>query len=77
MPILGLLGNHDAESGAYFFGLQHHAGYKAPYQVVRHDEVGGCACECTDGVDRHVAPQLKPNVVLNVVGYKHLEASLF
>ena len=57
------------------FGLQHDLRHKIPNQIVLHDQIGGGACEGTDGVDRHVAPQLVPNIFLNLSRCAGVESS--
>ena len=69
------LHNGDADLLANELGLQHDLGHKIAHQVVLHDQVGGGTCERTDGVDRHVAPQLVPNIFLNLRRCAGVESS--
>ena len=66
MSVFWCLGNGDANFFTNGFGFKHHLRDKIAHQVVFQNEIGGGARDGTDGVHRHIAPQLVPNVFLNL-----------
>ena len=63
-----------ADACAYFFGLQHHRRDKTAHQLVAQDQVGGGAGQRADRIDGHVAPELEPDVFLDLFGHRGFEA---
>lgn len=66
VAVFGLLGNRQADARTDLARLQHHVADKAARQFVVQNQVGRGARHGTHGVDRHVAPQLVPDVFLDL-----------
>jgi len=70
VAVFRLLVHGDAQALTNGLGLQHHSRHKSAHQLVAQNPVGGGVSggtsERANGVDRHVAPELVPNVFLNL-----------
>ena len=77
VAIFGLLVDGDAQALTDLFRFDHYTGDKAAHQVVVHDQVRRGTGERADRVDRHVAPELEPDVFLNLAGHRRFKAGFF
>jgi hypothetical protein len=73
VAVFGLLVNRNSQSCPDFLGLQHDARDTGAHQLITQNKVGGRAGQGADRVHGHVAPQLVPDVALNLLGYDRLE----
>jgi hypothetical protein len=77
VALFGGLVDGDAYARADFLGFQHDAVGKGGHQFIVEDAVHGRAGQRADRVGSHIAPELEPDVFLDLVGHWGLEAGFF